>query len=174
MVWPTTDDRDPVAALTLELLQEVAGIEVTDTVREALGTSYSPSVQSSLSRVWRDWGTFTINASVNVADVAATRASIEGTVRSLAERPVDPDVLARARAPLRERIDNALKTNGGWLALAERAGSRPDRIGRYLQAKSRLDAMTPAALQATARRYLALDQAVTVLVLPNVAKAPDK
>uniref|UniRef100_UPI0025E48109 M16 family metallopeptidase n=1 Tax=Novosphingobium sp. Chol11 TaxID=1385763 RepID=UPI0025E48109 len=174
MVWPTTDDRDPVAAMTLELLQEVAGIAVTDTVREALGTSYSPAVQSALSRVWQDWGTFTINASVNLADVAKTRASIEGTVRSLAERPVDPDVLKRAREPMRERIDNALKTNGGWLALAERAASHPERIDRYLQAKSRLDAITPAALQAMARRYLALDHAVTVLVLPKGAEAPDK
>jgi zinc protease len=174
MVWPTTDDSDPVAAMTLELLQEVAGIAVTDTVREALGTSYSPSVQSSLSRVWRKWGTFTINASVNLADVAKTRASIEGTVRALADHPVDPDVLKRAREPMRERLDNALKTNGGWLALAERAASRPDRIDRYLQAKARLDAITPAALQATARRYLALDQAVTVLVLPKEAQAPEK
>ena len=36
-VWPTTDDSDPVTAIGLELLQEVTGIEVLDTVREAIG-----------------------------------------------------------------------------------------------------------------------------------------
>jgi predicted Zn-dependent peptidase len=56
----------------------------------------------------------------------------------------------------------------------ERAASRPERIDRYLQAKVRLDAITPSALQAMAKRYLALPQAVTVLVLPKEAKAPEK
>ncbi len=170
-VWPTTDDSDPVAAITLELLQEVTGIEVLDTVREALGKSYSPGASSSLSRVWRGWGTFTVNASVDLADVAATRASIESTVAGLAARPTDPDVIERARAPMRERLDNLLKTNGGWLALIERAQSQPDRIDRYRQARARLDALTGADLQAMAKRYLAPDKAVVALVLPEGAAA---
>lgn len=171
-VWPTTDDSDPVTSIGLELLQEVTGIEVLDTVREALGKAYSPGAASSLSRVWRGWGTFTVNASVDVADVAATRSVIESTIAGLITKPVDADILARARAPMRERIDNLLKTNGGWLALVDRAQSQPDRIVRYQQARQRLDALTPADLQALARRYLAPDQAVVALVLPEGAPAP--
>ena len=171
-VWPTTDDSDPVAAITLELLQEVTGIEVLDTVREALGKSYSPGASSSLSRVWRGWGTFTVSASVDLADVAATRASIETTVAGLAARPTDPDVIERARAPMRERLANLLKTNSGWLALIERAQSQPDRIDRYRKARARLDALTGADLQAMAKRYLAPDKAVVALVLPEGAAAP--
>jgi zinc protease len=170
-VWPTTDDADPVIAITLELLQEVTGIEVLDTVREALGKSYSPGASSSVSRVWRGWGTFSVTASVDVADVAATRASIESTVAGLAARPIDPDVLDRARAPMRERIDNLLKTNGGWLALIERAQSQPDRVDRYLKAKARLDALTGADVQAMAKRYLASEKAVIALVLPEGANS---
>lgn len=173
-VWPTTDDSDPVTAIGLELLQEVAGIEVLDVVREALGKAYSPATSSSLSRVWRGWGTFTVNASVDVADVAATRNAIETTIAGLAAAPVDADILARARAPMRERIDNLLKTNAGWLALTERAASQPERLERYFKARPRLDALTAADLQALAKRYLAPDQAVIALVLPEGAPAPDK
>ncbi|OYU34570.1 M16 family metallopeptidase [Novosphingobium sp. PASSN1] len=173
-VWPTTDDRDAVAATGLELLQEVTEIAVLDTVREALGKAYSPGAASSLSRVWRGWGTFTITASVDLADVAATRAAIVGTVAGLAAAPTDPDVLERARAPMRERLANLLKTNAGWLALTERAGSQPDRIARFQQARARLDALSGADLQALAQRYLAPDQAVIALVLPEGAAAPDK
>jgi zinc protease len=171
-VWPTTDDSDPVVAMTLELLQEVAGIEVLDTVREALGKSYSPGASSSLSRVWRGWGTFSVSASVDLADVAATRASIESTIAGLAARPVDPDVLSRARAPMRERLDNLLKTNSGWLALIERAQSQPDRVDRYLKARARLDALTGADLQGMVRRFLVGEKAVLVLALPEAAPAP--
>ncbi|WP_421849113.1 M16 family metallopeptidase [Novosphingobium sp.] len=171
-VWPTTDDSDPVTAIGLELLQEVTSIEVLDTVREALGKAYSPGAASSLSRVWRGWGTFSVNASVDLADVAATRAAIERTITDLAAAPVDPDILTRARAPMRERLANMLKTNAGWLALTERAQSQPDRIERYQKARERLDAVTPADLQALARRYLAPDQAVIALVLPEGAPAP--
>ncbi|KUR70136.1 peptidase M16 [Novosphingobium fuchskuhlense] len=171
-VWPTTDDRDAQTTLAFELLQEVVGIEVLDTVREALGKAYSPGAAASLSRVWRGWGTFSVTASVDLADVAATRAAIEDTIAGLAARPVDPDVIARARAPMRERLDNLLKTNGGWLALAERAQSQPDRIERFLKARTRLDALTGADLQTLARRYLTPDQAVVALVLPEGAPAP--
>ncbi|WP_298191300.1 pitrilysin family protein [Novosphingobium sp.] len=173
-VWPTTDDRDPVTAIGLELLQEVTGVAVLDTVREALGKAYSPGASSSLSRVWRGWGTFSVTASVDLADVAATRAAIERTIADLAARPIDADVLSRARAPMRERLDNLLKTNAGWLALTERAQSQPDRIARYQQARARLDALTGADLQALARRFLAPDQAVIALVLPEGAPAPER
>ena len=171
-VWPTTDDSDPVAAITLELLEQVTGIEVLDTVREALGKSYSPGASSSLSRIWRGWGTFWVSASVDLADVPATRASIESTVAGLTARPTDPDVLDRARAPMRERLDNLLKTNRGWLALIERAQSQPDRIDRYRKARARLDALTGADLQAMAKRYLALDKALVALVFPEGAAQP--
>jgi zinc protease len=71
-----------------------------------------------------------------VADIAATRAALADTVRQLTSTaPVDADVLRRARAPMLERIDNALKTNGGWMALAERAQSEPERFDRFRKAK---------------------------------------
>jgi len=172
IVWPTTDDSDPRATMAMELVQEVAGVEVLDNVRERLGKSYSPGAQSSMSRVWRGWGTFALQASVDVADVAATRAALMDTVRDLAARPVEPDILQRARAPMLERIDNMLKTNGGWMALAERAQSQPDRLARALSARQRLSALTPADVQAMAKRYLAPGNAVEIVVVPEAAEVP--
>ncbi|OZA72791.1 MAG: hypothetical protein B7X78_00255 [Sphingomonadales bacterium 39-62-4] len=172
MVCPTRDDSDPDDALTLALLDSVVGIEVLDTVREKLGKAYSPGASSSLSRVWTGYGTFTINASVDLADLPATRAALVETMRTLTEKPVDPDVLQRARAPMLERIDNALKTNGGWMALAARAQTQPDRLARAKAARARLEKITAAVLQSLARRYLAPEKAVELLVLPEGAAAP--
>jgi zinc protease len=113
-----------------------------------------------------------MSASVDLSDVAATRAALQETTRSLIASPVDDDVLQRARAPMLERIDNSLKTNGGWSALAERAQTQPDRLARARSARARLEKLTAADLQAIARRYLSPDKAVQVLVLPEGAAAP--
>ncbi|MDF8335140.1 M16 family metallopeptidase [Novosphingobium cyanobacteriorum] len=171
MVWPTTDDSDPVTTMGLGLLEQVASVEVLDSVREALGKAYSPGAASSLSRVWTGYGTFALQASVDAADVAATREAFRKTVADLVSAPVDADVLERARAPMRERIDATLKTNGGWLALADRAQTKPDRIDRFRTARARLDAFTATELQALARRYLGA-KPVEFLVLPEAAPAP--
>ena len=97
----------------------------------------------------------------------AARAAIAEAMASLRARAIDPDLLLRARAPMLENFDNALKTNSGWLALVDRTQTEPDRIERYVKGKDRLLAITPAQLQALAARYLTPQGAVEVTVLPE-------
>jgi zinc protease len=170
--WPTRDGEDPVAMLQLELLERVVQIELTDTLREKLGKAYSPSASSNASRTWRGYGIFGISASVDVAEVAATRAAIAETLAELREKPLGADVLLRARAPLLETFDNLLKSNAGWLAYVDRAQTEADRIDRYAQARRRLSAITAADLQALAQRYLGAQAGVEIAVLPEGAAMP--
>lgn len=167
ITWPTRDGEDPVATQQLELLERVIQIELTDTLREKLGKTYAPGASSDLSRVWRGYGTFDVRASVAITEVAATRAAIAETLAELRAAPVSPDVVLRARAPMIENLDNALKTNGGWLTYVERAQTKPDRIDRLTNAKERLLAVTPEQLQALVRRYLTGDGGVEITVLPE-------
>jgi zinc protease len=167
LTWPTRDDSDPAETIGLELLERIVRIELTESLREKLGKAYSPSAGSTPSRVWRGYGVFTISASLDVADVPAARAAVAETLDRLRAQPVAPDEFQRARQPLVEAHDNALKSNRGWLALVDRAQTEADRIDRYLKAKDRLLALTPADVQALARRYLAVQQGLEVLVLPE-------
>lgn len=172
LTWPTRDDADPVETLRLELLERVMRVELTDQLREALGKAYSPSAASQLSHEWKGYGTFAVNASVDVAEVPATRAAIAQVVDELRRAPISDDILRRARQPLVEGLTNALKTDAGWMALAEHAQSQPDRIARFQKAKDRLLALTPADVQAVAQRYLVPGQGIEVLVLPKDAAEP--
>jgi zinc protease len=173
LTWPTRDDSDPVETLKLELLERVMRIELTDELREALGKAYSPSASSSLSRHWKGYGVFSINASVDVADVAATRKSIDEVVQSLRSAPVSDDILQRARQPMLEGLQNALKSNSGWLSLVNRAQTEGERIDRYVEASSRLKALNAADLQAMAQRYLDPAEGLEVLVLPEGVDPPE-
>ena len=170
--WLTRDGDDPVASLKLALIERIARIAITESLRETLGKAYSPAASSELSRVWRGYGTFGIAASVDIADLAATRTAIDATVAALRDKPVSADVFQRAREPLLEGLANALKSNRGWLALAGRAQSQPDRIDRQQRADARLRALTPDDIQAMARQYLTPQGAVEIDVLPEGAAAP--
>ena len=74
-----------------------------------------------------------------------------------------------------EAYDNALKGLGGWMSLAGRAQSRPDRLERWFNGPGTLKAVTAADLQAAAQTYLAPEDAVEFLVLPrpqNITRPP--
>ncbi|GAC1612979.1 MAG: insulinase family protein [Novosphingobium sp.] len=174
LVWPTRDDKDPVETLTLDLLQEVMKNAVLESLREALGKSYSPGAQSAASSIYPGYGTFAIQASVDVADVPAARAALAKTVQALNDAPIDADTLLRSRAPMLERFDNQLKTNFGWLSLTERAQSKAQYLDRLKQAKARIAALTAADVQREARKFLIPGKAVELLVLPDNAVAPAK
>jgi zinc protease len=165
--WPTRDDSDFDDELRLELLESVMRLELLDTLREKLGQTYSPGVNASESDVYPGWGVFTISASVDTSQVEATRKAMLDTVAALVAAPVEADVLLRARQPMLEAYDNALKTNQGWMNLVERAQRRPDRIGRFVSGKDRLAALTPEDVRAIAARYLAPAQRLEIVALPR-------
>ncbi|MFN4021042.1 MAG: M16 family metallopeptidase [Erythrobacter sp.] len=170
--WPTTDDSDLAETLRLGLLARVARIALTETLREALGQAYSPSAGASSSRIYRGYGTFSLSVSVDVAQVDATRAAVDEVIAALRDAGPSADVLERARRPLLEEYDNALKDLGGWISLAARAQSDPERLDRWLAAPDLIRAITPADLQATAARWLAAGGAVEVAVVPQASAAP--
>ena len=170
-VWPTRDDSDPVESIELGLLERVMDIELIDGLREKLGKSYAPGSNSSLSREYPGYGLFTITASVDVADLEETERAIVEIVQALRDRPVDSDVLQRARQPLLESYDNVLKSNPGWVQFVDRAQTEPDRIARYVAAKGRAEAITAQDVEAMAQRYLAPDAAVRFIVLPEDSPA---
>lgn len=172
VTWPTRDDSDAQEKQVFNLLERIVRIELLDSLREKLGKAYSPSARSETSPYWRGYGTFAVNASVDVADVAGVRAAILQTVAELRDKPIDPDLVHRARGPLLETFANALKTNAGWMSLVDRAQTEADRIERHVRAAERLSAVTAEQVQAAARKYLAPDRAVEVLVLPEGTPAP--
>jgi zinc protease len=145
----------------------VIRLELLDTIREELGQTYTPSANASHSATYPGYGTFTIAAPVDAGQVEAARAAMLATVRALIAAPVDDDTLLRARRPLLESYDNALKTNAGWMNLVDRAQTEPERIERFAQAKERLSALTAADVQAMAARYLSPEQRLEIVVLPR-------
>ena len=170
-VWPTTDDSDAAEDQRLELLGRIVRLELTDRLREKLGQTYSPSARSNTSHHYPGFGTFTISASVAADKTAATRDAVDALVADLRAAPLDADVIDRARKPYLEEYNNYLKDLGGWLGLAARAQSEPQRLDRFLAAPDVIRAITPEDIHQAALRYLAPGAAVRFVVVPEAAGA---
>ena len=166
LTWPTTDDDDFVEEMKLTLLARIVRLELTDRLREELGQAYSPSAGSSSSSVYPDYGTFRVQASVDVTQVEPTRTTIVEMVEDLRTQPIDPDLIERARKPILESYDNLLKGLGGWMSLTGLAQAKPRRIDRYFAAPDLLSSLTPEDVQAMAVQYLDPGAAVEIHVLP--------
>ncbi|MGX7895852.1 M16 family metallopeptidase [Tsuneonella sp. HG222] len=166
MTWPTRDDADFKDSLRLELLEKVMRIRLTESLREELGQTYSPGVNASQSRVHTGYGTFNMAAAVDTADVEKTRQAMLSAVEALIAAPVDDDLLLRARQPMLEAYDNALKTNSGWMSLADDAQRDPDRLARFASGKATLQALTAADVQEMARHYLDPATRLEIVALP--------
>ncbi len=167
LVWPTDDDDDFAEEMQVSLLARVVRLELTDRLREELGQAYSPSASSSMSRIYPDYGTFTISTSVDVAEVEAARAAIVQMIEDLRTTPVSEDTLQRARQPLLEAFENALKSPAGWMSLADRAQSEADRLQRWFDGPDAIRSVTPEEVQAAAQKFLTLENAVQFIVLPE-------
>ena len=170
LTWPTRDDSDLRETIELELVERVAQIELTETLRERLGKAYSPRAISTPSPFWTGYGTFSVIAPIAVDEVAAVRAAIAEVIDRLRTQSIGADELQRAREPLIEELDNALKNNSGWMQLVARAQAKPERIDRFLATKQAMLAITAEDIRAIAARYL--KDGLEVLVLPEGVVAP--
>jgi zinc protease len=170
--WPTTDDSDLAETLRLDLLARIVRLELTDRLREKLGEAYSPSAGSQPSHHYPGYGNFIIGASVAADRIAPTREALAALIADLRAGPLDADVIERARKPFLEEHNNVLKDLGGWLALAARAQSEPQRIDRFLAVPAVTSAITPEDIHQMARKYLAPDAAVVFTVVPEATTAP--
>lgn len=167
MIWPTRDDSDFTEVVQLQLLARAMRIELTDRLREDLGQAYSTQASSAPSRIYPDYGIFTLFAPVSAEEVETVRGVLREVIAGFREGPIDPDLIDRARQPLLEGYDNALKSLGGWMGLAAQAQSQPDRLDRWFAGPDTVREVTPEDLQTVAQLYLDPEQAVEFLVLPN-------
>ncbi|BDI60612.1 M16 family metallopeptidase [Qipengyuania nanhaisediminis] len=166
LVWPTRDDSDLAETLRLSLTARVLRLALTERLREELGQAYSVQAVSAPSQIYPGYGTFTVSGPVEASEVETVRAAIREVIGDIREGGVDDDLVERARQPLIEAYDNALKSLGGWMGLAARAQSRSDRLDRWFAGPATLSAITPDEIVRTARTWLEPGEAVEFLVLP--------
>src|SRR3546814_578887 len=153
----------------LNLLARVMQLMLTEELRERLGESYSPRAAASLSDEFPGYGHLFAASNVDYKDLATTRAAIFAIAKELRDKPVDADLLGRARRPLVEAMVKARRENSYWLNYVAEAATHADRLDRSRNGIAEVEAATPAELQALARRYLVDDRALVIKAVSDKA-----
>lgn len=167
--WPTTDDANAQTDVELGLLAGVMRLMLTDELREKLGATYSATAGSDTSSIYPGFGFLSAGGNVDVTRTGEVEAAIDRVAAKLRNKPVTADLLARARNPVLERLTKRLRENGTWLNVAEDAQTEPRFLDRFRVERALHEQVTPARLQALARRYLVPGKALTIRAIPRTA-----
>ncbi len=154
----------------IRLLAAVFGDELYRRVRETLGKSYSPTVQSLMPDD-ADQGRLTAAVESYPADVQTIRAEILNVARRLRDGEITTTQLEAARAPILSHDREAMATNARWAGGALRLSRTDQALRDVLGFSDMFASLTLDEVKAAARIWLASDPFV-VLVTPAKA-APE-
>lgn len=167
IAWPTDDDDNAREVIGLNLLASVLRLELTEELRERLGTTYSAATGSSMSDVYDGFGQFTATTVVAPEKLDEAETTIAEVVARLRERPIGADLLARALNPNLERVDRQQRENGYWLSLVGEAQSDGERLERHRKRKAIYRSLTPVELQQLAQKYLRPESQLSVRIVSD-------
>lgn len=168
LAWPTAGGFAALReARQLEILTQIFNDRLFDRLRSAEGAAYSPSVQNNWPFSFDSGGYILVSSQVKPEKVDYFYGVVKDTAADLAAKPVSDDELQRAVAPMRQMLARASTGPAFWMSQMEGATQDP----RYVEAtRTMADDMlnvTPADLQALAKKYLAPGKSWSAVVLPE-------
>ena len=170
--WPTTDFfADPRGARANRLLAAILNLRLTDELREKQGSTYSPSADSTESLMLPGWGYVSTVVEIPPDKIEAVTRDIERIAAELTAAPPTADEMTRARKPVLEGLQQSRETNGYWLSILSGMQADPRQLDAYRSSVPTLERLTPADIQAAARKWLRPDRIWRMEVRPETAAA---
>lgn len=160
VAWPTTDAaRDRTEARLVTVLGLVLDLRANEEIRERQGLAYAPRIEANASETFAGYGSLSVKAEVTPAALPTFFQTVDMLAAQLRDTPVTDDELNRARLPEIERLRRARAGNEYWLSQLSDVAADPRQVEQTTTHISDLEAITPADIQAAARRYLVPDGA---------------
>ncbi len=160
-VWTPERARE---SRVIDLLTLLISDQLTSTIRERLGSSYSPRAVSSLDR-GGDMGSLMIDIQTNPTAAAAVNTEVRRLMTQLAAGNFDADDLERARRPLLNFGASRLLGNEFWVQTMNGSWRNPDQL-ESANRWSEYGQITLDEVRQAARRYLAA-QPLDITVVPR-------
>ncbi|MGK2909768.1 MAG: M16 family metallopeptidase [Sphingobium sp.] len=168
MAWPTAGGfANARESRQLEVLSQIFNDRLFEKLRSTDGAAYSPSVQNNWPFSSDSGGYILVNSQVKPEKVGYFFTLIKDTAADLAARPVSDDELQRTVAPLRQLLSRASTGNAFWMQQTEGATRDPRYVDVVNNMGRDLLSVTPADVQALAKKYLVADKSWSAVVLPE-------
>ncbi|MDX3899507.1 MAG: insulinase family protein [Sphingobium sp.] len=168
LAWPTSGGFAALReARQLEILTQIFNDRLFDKLRSTEGAAYSPSVQNNWPFSFDSGGYILVTSQVKPEKVDYFFGLVKQTAADLAATPISDDELQRAVAPMRQLLARASTGPAFWMSQTEGAAQDP----RYIQATRTMGddmlSVTPADVQALAKKYMVPGKSWSAVVLPE-------
>lgn len=168
VAWPVPDAlADWRPEKDLSVLQAILRQRLFDEFRAKIGGTYSPQVGLVNSRIFPGYGYFSAEVETPPDKLGLFNETLHKIVADLKAAPVSADEFERARKPIIEGIRKGQQTNEYWLSSLSVAQRDPRELESIRVAISGFEAVTPAAVQQAAQKWLKDDNAWHLVVLPE-------
>jgi zinc protease len=168
LAWRTNDFfSDVQTSRTLTLLSSVLELRLIDEIREKQGVTYSPQAGSDSSLVFKGWGYLSAQIEAPPGAIDSFFSDVGKIAADLRDKPIGQDELDRALKPRLEGLEKARHTNEYWIYFLSGAQADPRRLDAIRSVQASYERITPADLQAAARKYLTDDRVWKVVVKPE-------
>jgi zinc protease len=168
LAWPIAGGFDQIAeSRRLDVVAAIFNDRLFEQLREGEGATYSPNVSSNWPTGMKTGGSFVVISQLKPGGEGRFFELSRTIAASLANTPVSDDELKRAVGPMRELVARASSGNTFWMTQLFGASRDPKRIEAINSLIPDLKAITPAALRATAKRWLVPEKAFRMVVQPQ-------
>jgi zinc protease len=167
MHWPTDKDDDLKNSMALELVAAAFNLELLDRVREKLGAAYTPQASYVASSDFKDYGYIAAITTATPEQIDTIRTAMKEIATDFRDKPLEEDLLLRARTPLTEQYDRDMYSNGSLSGPIGVAQSEPQWLPRRYARLETLKSITAEDVQAAAKRYLGDAEALEIRIIPR-------
>ena len=169
--WPTDDMSDIQRTRRLSLLGSVLDDRLRLKVREELGETYSPACYHVANDTFKGYGYMTAMIECKPEQAEKIGALVIQIADGLATGSISDDEFERARKPILEQLAQMRRDNRYWSQnVLRNSQEHPERLAWARSLVSDFDGITKSDLEAFAKTYLGAARAITVNVMPDVAK----
>jgi zinc protease len=151
----------------VEAATEVLEIALRDILREELGETYSVSVGSIQPLPQPDYGRIVVSFGAAPENVDRMVERVMQEVQRLQKDGPSEDLTTRAKESARREHETALKQNGFWLGRLQSAKLLDRDPLLILKRMDRINAIAPALLHETFKKYFPMDRNTVVTLVPE-------
>lgn len=161
------DRTDLAERYAMGAMAQVLDMRLRDKLREELGGTYGASVSSSLAREPRAEFLVSIAFGSDPSRVQELTDAVFAEIDSLKKTEPTTEELGKVQEIMRRNLETGLEQNGYWLGQILSYDRQGLPLADIASERSYVDALTPSAVRAAARRYLDDRQYVLVSLLPE-------
>lgn len=167
LLWKTPGGEDKKVARRLNMLKGVFYDRLFKGIREDMGETYSPSAMLQVNEIYPDSGYILALSSGVMRNKEAVRDAIAKIGLNLGKGDITQEELDRARNPMLNGMERALRDNGYWTNVLKDSQSRPDRIKNHRESIDDVKAITVEEINKLAKDIFGKGDHLNLNILPD-------